>query len=63
MLYATNPSCILSFVLPFKLAVLNGFLFQRMHILRDAVSLQQTDLSLFLPPTHTFSDVPFQLTT
>lgn len=63
MLYATNPSHILSFVLAFKLAVLNGFFFQIMHITVDAVSLQQTDVSLFLPPTHTFSDVPFQPTT
>lgn len=63
MLHPTNPSHILSFVLAFKLAVLNGLFFQIMHVVVDAVSLQQTDVSLCLPPTRAFSDVPFQLTT
>lgn len=53
MLYPTNPSHILSFVLAFKLAVLNGLFFQVMCIIVDAVSSQQTDVSLFFPPyTH-----------
>lgn len=54
MLYPTNPSHILSFVLAFKLAVLNGLFFQVMCIIVDAVSSQQTDVSLFIPPTHIF---------
>lgn len=54
MLHPTNPSHILSFVLAFKLAALNGFFLLVMHIILDAVSLPQTEVPLFflLPHAH-----------
>lgn len=61
MLHPTNPSHILSFVSAFKLTALNGFFLQVMHIILDAVSLQQTEVPLlfFLLLTCTFSDTRF----